>query len=414
MPSHLGWVDFTEADRQRMLDVISLFREQDTLDELGIGSIRDAFANYFFPGTSTIQTRARYMLFVPWIYLNLEKKLARSKKLTSAEVAWKVRKEEIKLIHALLESDDTAGLIGKEAKEKLKRMPSSVYWGGLGTWGIRLFPGSQEQYHQFLCSSPSRRISLILDDNGDPVEGYQGENWDPGIPDPPEGFPRKASFALTREEATFLKDRIILYHKDSVLAYMVTSEKHFTEDFLWDSDLITDLPHLLQQIVYDARNFSELMHGAALLYNLMLAEKRGNPEWVEKYETLFRDWAERISLRMGELQLWHSKLEIFWRSQALEQAKIPRRTKLFVKGWLYHVFNESCLQDLALNIQVRELIMLREIQLKKGRARFTNQRTLDLWGGASGTNQLDFRWSNATVIANDIIQGYYYGSDEDV
>ena len=131
MPSHLGWVDFTEADRQRMLDVISLFREQDTLDELGIGSIRDAFANYFFPGTSTIQTRARYMLFVPWIYLNLEKKLARSKKLTSAEVALKVRKEEIKLIHALLESDDTAGLIGKEAKEKLKRMPSSVYWGGL-------------------------------------------------------------------------------------------------------------------------------------------------------------------------------------------------------------------------------------------------------------------------------------------
>jgi len=28
VPSHLGWVDFTEADRQRMLDVISLFREQ--------------------------------------------------------------------------------------------------------------------------------------------------------------------------------------------------------------------------------------------------------------------------------------------------------------------------------------------------------------------------------------------------
>ena len=58
--------------------------------------------------------------------------------------------------------------------------------------------------------------------------------------------------------------------------------------------------------------------------------------------------------------------------------------------------------------------MLREKKKKKGRARFTNQRTLDLWGGASGTNQLDFRWSNATVIANDIIQGYYYGSDEDV
>ena len=49
-----------------------LFGEHDTRDELGIGSVRDAFADTLFPGTSTITTRARYFLLVPWTYQRLE------------------------------------------------------------------------------------------------------------------------------------------------------------------------------------------------------------------------------------------------------------------------------------------------------------------------------------------------------
>jgi hypothetical protein len=54
----LGWIDFSKEDRQKAFDVINLLSEQGAVDELGIGVIRDAFANYFFPGTSTIQTRS--------------------------------------------------------------------------------------------------------------------------------------------------------------------------------------------------------------------------------------------------------------------------------------------------------------------------------------------------------------------
>ena len=63
----LGWIDFSKEDRQKALDVINLLSEQGAVDELGIGIVRDAFANYFFPGTSTIQTRAKYFLIVPYI-----------------------------------------------------------------------------------------------------------------------------------------------------------------------------------------------------------------------------------------------------------------------------------------------------------------------------------------------------------
>ena len=63
----LGWVDFSKADREKVLDVMNLLQEQGAVDEIGIGLIRDAFANYFFPGTSTVQTRAKYFFIVSYI-----------------------------------------------------------------------------------------------------------------------------------------------------------------------------------------------------------------------------------------------------------------------------------------------------------------------------------------------------------
>lgn len=67
MPSTLTWLSHDTAERDRTLRLIELFKESGTVDELGIGSIRDTFADAFFPGTSVLQTRARYLLFVPWL-----------------------------------------------------------------------------------------------------------------------------------------------------------------------------------------------------------------------------------------------------------------------------------------------------------------------------------------------------------
>lgn len=135
MTSSFTWLDYSEIERQKMLDILSALKEHETRDELGIGVIRDAFADMFFPGTSTIQTRARYFLFVPWMYRSLEEK-----KVPSSKIEKRARGEEVRLIRALLDSDDTDGVIGKDAKENLKRLPSSIYWQGMDAWGIRLCP----------------------------------------------------------------------------------------------------------------------------------------------------------------------------------------------------------------------------------------------------------------------------------
>jgi uncharacterized protein DUF6361 len=77
MMSVLVGLDYSERERRKMLDVVDLFREHDTRDELGVGSVRDAFADMLFPGTSAIMTRARYFLLVPWAYQRRERLHAR-------------------------------------------------------------------------------------------------------------------------------------------------------------------------------------------------------------------------------------------------------------------------------------------------------------------------------------------------
>ena len=67
MTSTFGWLDGDDSQRSAMLEVVKLFEDSSTVDELGIGSVRDTFSNAFFPGTSTLHTRVKYFLFVAWL-----------------------------------------------------------------------------------------------------------------------------------------------------------------------------------------------------------------------------------------------------------------------------------------------------------------------------------------------------------
>ena len=74
-----------------------------------------------FPGTSVLHTRARYFLFIPWIYRRLEQEGARS-----SEVAARGRRYEIRLIDALRAGGETRGVIGERARSELKQVASPV------------------------------------------------------------------------------------------------------------------------------------------------------------------------------------------------------------------------------------------------------------------------------------------------
>lgn len=184
MTSAISWLDYSEDQRRHMREVIDLFREKGTLDELGLGSVRDAFGELLFPGLSTVQTRARYFFFIPWVYLRMERE-----KTPSSKAATRARYLQTQIIYALERggANDGDGIIGWEARERLDRLPSYVYWSGLKTYGIRLFSGSIADYHRSLDGFHRRLRDQLVADGNEPYERIPA-NWDPELPTPPEGF----------------------------------------------------------------------------------------------------------------------------------------------------------------------------------------------------------------------------------
>jgi hypothetical protein len=127
VPSTISWLDASSEEQRRMREIIRLFSDRDSRDELGFGQIRDALSNGLFPGTSVLLTRARYMLFVPWCYL-----LAADRPDPRAAA----ERIERALINTLRETENLRGLLGARAGAELKTLPSNIYWTSLRTFGI--------------------------------------------------------------------------------------------------------------------------------------------------------------------------------------------------------------------------------------------------------------------------------------
>lgn len=400
MPSTFTWLDYSEHERRKMLDVIELFGERTTRDELGLGGVRDALADLFFPGTSTIQTRARYFLFVPWGYLALEQKRTRS-----SDIAGRARKLETELMQSIAASRDSSGLIGRVAKENIVRLASSVYWQGLLVWGIRLFPGSQQEYHRSLDGFYIRCRTRQLrgrEYEGEGTGEREPPNWHPGLPQPPAAFPQSVTFTLQPHEAEYLRERVLTCCSRSLLAYLLR-EKIPVKDVAAAWDLADQLPESLREPLRHGRNFSELMHGAQLLYNLMLAELRDWQEKVDEYRGLLAQWWQRIAERRSAWQAWDR--ERFWQIVYRQNPRVSARARKFIDRWVELVGAASECAAVVEGTAERQWIALRESQLKGGLARLHNVRARELWAGAAGAAQLDLRWRSAQRIIADILDG---------
>jgi hypothetical protein len=397
--SLFGWLDYSEAQRRQALEVIDRFAEKGTVDELGLGTARDSLSDLLFPGLSVLHTRARYFLFIPWLYQDLEFRWT-----SSADAGKKARAQEIKLIYALADSEDPRGTIGIEAREKLKRFPSSVYWQGLGRWGIRLYQGAEPQYRRWLD-----RYYRLLDaeegagDGGD-EDSRVTPNWHPGIPDPPDDFPDKADFALTRGEAEYLLDRVEQRAAGTFLAHLLRDgRRNDGVVFAWEHPIAGRLPERNQVILNHARLFSELTLGGPLLYNLLLAELRKQDDLVETYREALSEWAALVEERLPAANRWDR--QDFWLTITRTGARVSPGTRAFIDRWIDLAMQPGVAKRLADNELARQTVAARERAIKGGMARVDNQRALELWNGSSGTGQLDYRWGQIQLLIDDILRG---------
>jgi len=414
MPSTLTWLDYSERDRRRALDVVDLFRETDTVDELGLGAIRDSFSDLLFPGTSTIQTRACYFLLLPWTFLRMERL-----RVSSRDAAARAEREEKRLNRKLLEGEDTDGVFGKRAGEALKRLPSLAYWGGLNSWGIRLFPGYRDAYFRSLDRF-YRDFDAARGMPRDP-EGRRPlpANWHPHLPDPPAGFPdRDLTVALRKEDAAYLCDRIQARQPDSLLAALAgrADPEDLDNRWPWELAAVDGIPPVLREGLDLARLFAVTMNGAALLYNVMLADAllgRTGSSWAEAHAETYRGeldhWAQDVEALGPALHTFD--LEGIWAVARTQGRPLGYRTRAFVTAWIETIRRRGP-RGIADEGTARSLIRDREIDLKRGRARLASPAHLERWGGRSGTARMDFRWKGTRVLLRDIFDGLTRGEGD--
>ncbi|KHL18320.1 hypothetical protein CLV56_3258 [Mumia flava] len=392
MTSRLSWLDTDPDQNRRMNELVDLFKDKSAVDELGIGTIRDTFANALFPGTSVLHTRARYLLFIAWLLDDVARH-----GWTPDRAQQELRSREVKLIKALLAGGEGGGrgVIGEQAKDKLKRMPSAAYWAALRRFGLRLHDTSIAGHFRAAAQEGRRHHEREDDEPGRSSLGV-----DPQIPPPPRDFLSVASFALTEDEARYLRDKIASRCPGSLFADLVLADP-LTDDDLANVSFIWEHPHFEtfdarhQRLIDHGQRLHHLQYGAALLYNLILAEKTKSDDLVETYEADIERW---LDTARSEVCLDGWDFDDFWLCVAENATSVIRSpTRSFVTAW-HRILSTGDVTGKA----ARTLVANRELQLKGPRSRIHNPSARLQWTGGAGLVALSYRWEVAQRYLLDL------------
>ena len=411
--SGIGWVDFSSEHRERVKSVLDALSTPGVIDELGIGAIRDTFADALFPGISTIQTRAIYFLTVPRILNDFQKLPPRDRK--DGKLVGYLNDVELRCRNRLVEahpnSGEESGIIGRSFHGKnrdVQRKPSSIYWTGLRRFRLVDTKLSLQTFcRKFANPNAPLRDVLASDSSqtGDDADAEDSGRRVINIPDYDDDWIAQLQLRLSRDEATFLSSQIAVSVPDSLLGRILANADLRT-DFLrgtkdgsfralaGDQTLMNQFPVDLQQLIRRARDFWQLLHGAHIRYNCLVQEHCGTAEKRDEFLDQWEQWRTEIAgFPWGR---W--KTDQLWDREGGERTRIPAHTRTFVREWIEFV------RDNASEGSLDDLVRMREICMKTRRARL--RETVDTsvadW---VGLDVLNYRLGNARSIIDDIDAG---------
>lgn len=392
----LGWIDFSKSERNKVLSVLELLSEKGTLDELGIAPIRDGFAERFFPGTSTIQTRAKYFLIVPYALKELE----RGGDSNPASVLRAFDRMEQSCAEIFLaKNQDEAGVIGKRSLsggQWVKRTPADIYWAGLRRYGI--FMGgrlSLTEYVRAVCAEKGHKQNLLrLGSRRDGAEEFEADDPDAGdyrrtqfwnLPLDQKDWQDSLQIELTPAEGVFLRERIIASCPDSMMAFILRNNRREIlelEEFRLLAPLMDDFPAQMRKDYDLALAFSDFLYVLRTIYNLIVSNGENaaaNEAWA-MLESCLRELS-KVNLKeiFARLHITDLRLLRF----------LTRSRDLMERG----------------NIEgMKQEIIRREEELKgsaRAKTRHPEQYDHSLWYGGGA---LDYRFRNARTILRDIFE----------
>lgn len=411
--SSLGWLDYREDDARKARELLRAFEEKGTLDSLGIGTVRDGLADLLFPGLSTLHTRARYLLLLPWLYGRLERDV-RGGHVTRSRVVEVARKREADLMKALSAGgSDPVGIIGVQAGEKVRVLPREVYWSALRRYGLLLFTGSSRSYLEALAAKRPTMPRRTRTDDGELLEAVSDSAWRGDLPEAPDNWDTRSTFDLSAEEALYLSDRISASVPGTLFTELL-QHRPVVEgaEMVWDLPDVERLSVETQRVVHHASMFSRAIYGAQILYNILLLERMAGDVTGGEAEHL----TDAMSRVHAQQEWWLGAMEKdahlltawdrpdFWEQLSAGGARIPGPTRLFVDRWLNAALDDP---SVALSDQeMRRAVEAREWSLKGGLARIRNPRARERAEPPYGLAPLDYRWNGvARQLISDITSG---------
>lgn len=392
----LGWVDFSREDREKVLDVMNLLQEPGAVDEIGIGVIRDAFANLFFPGTSTVQTAAKYFLIVPYVlkeategrYGNDLNKILR-----------KIDQEEKECgIRLMQNCPGEKSIIGSRVLPQswVARKPSSIYWNGIRTYSICTQDLTIPELLKASVFLQAQKKNSALGNKGDATSESERDDADAGrdlatqffsVPDDYyTDWRTNLSIHLTSSEATFLRKMIESSVSSSLMVYLLRNNIDVAKYDSFEA-IYEELEHLvpaeLSRTMKLACDFNRLVYAARVRYNYILSAGQNEDAGTE-WEYIEENMQHMVSVDIDDV------------FQTLHITNF--RLRRFLTNF------RSALMSGDLDTADKVLID-REIEIKtRSRAKLCKRDDYpnDVWIGG---RYLDYRFSSAKRIIMDIYRG---------
>ncbi|MEZ6097138.1 MAG: DUF6361 family protein [Pirellulaceae bacterium] len=423
--SFIGWVDLSEDDTRKATEFLKSLNEG-TVDELGLGRIRDAISERLFPGTSTTMDYARYLVMIPAIFRDAWD--------TGTADTDKLENELRRFLKNTMKAEETTTWRELEINSK----PSAENWSALRKLGILKGDCSKSFYRNEI-----KRQKANAENHGDESKSSnelpEKLEWDHEVEVAVKGsdFCQKGkewwkkgtlskeftvgqrAFDLTRSEAKYLLNKYTsaediskkktgdrIRFSDSLMSFNLKNAQAIAKEqnFPWEWPKPPELKSLLTQ----AKKFScfSAILTTSYWHFLLMKKDRSRSEardlleinW-QNAQKLLKDWA---CTREFESVLSRSKIKT-------SQLKSDIR---FLQSCLTVFHAAKSGQAFLENIEA--IIQRREGHLRNGKAKLAeNTKLLDSWEvpkGAIADLQkhfvlFDFRSRVARRIVNDILKG---------
>ena len=308
----IGFVNFSQEELARKNKVLQMVRDQTAIDELGLGRIRDAFANLMFPGMSTLQRRAKYFAVMPSLFFQATKKNYKTvRDVRSQIVKWEIRLTDMLVKGAGDDEDKKIGITGRSMLETAKKDPSKfvkydpayIYINGLRTYGMikgdvdiyRLIFERSRQYSQIkpkYKASEEGEISDSEDFDGlSQFFSVSGEEYDFDNGD-------ILLLELTKREAEYMKNHIVNSMKsmNSMLAYILRNNVDIHPDYNALGTIWKDMPDSFADFMKQYRmgqRFSHLAYVVQLRFNYIMAVFNEQQDEADKLQCEINEIIER-------------------------------------------------------------------------------------------------------------------------